>query len=131
MTAATIAQPHNPPLPFTKDAIINRLRHQATNGPAYVQHSATKALARLKGLYDEARFEARAKFETARDAAREASDQATGKITNLAQQLEDIRTGRTPVTAEMLGDYAIPVGDGDEQEADDEDRSTNAEDEPP
>ena len=55
----------NPPLPFTNDAIINQLRHQATNGPAYVQHGATKALAHIKGLYAQAHYEARLAYDTA------------------------------------------------------------------
>jgi hypothetical protein len=45
----------NPPLPFTRKAIIGHFQFHATNGPAYVQIQATNALARLKGLYQEAR----------------------------------------------------------------------------
>ena len=127
----------NPPLPFTKDAIVNQLRHQATNGPAYVQHSATKALAHLKGLYAEARYEARLAYETARQAVKDAAQQVKEQVDDagktLGEKLEDIRTGRTIVTAEMLGRYAIPVGDGTEEAATDEeeDGSNHAEDEPP
>ena len=51
MSAITV----NPPLPYTKTAIRDHLRHHATNGPAYVQIQATKALARIIGLYDEAK----------------------------------------------------------------------------
>ena len=43
----------NPPLPFTPRAIIDRLRHHATNGAAYIQLQATKSLARILGLYDQ------------------------------------------------------------------------------
>ena len=53
MSACTIAQHHNPPLPFTPKAVIDRLRFRATNGAAYVQLQATKALARILGLYDQ------------------------------------------------------------------------------
>ena len=45
----------NPPLAYTKEAIRGHLQHHATNGPAYVQIQATKALARMIGLYDEAK----------------------------------------------------------------------------
>lgn len=55
MSACTIAQPHNPPLPFTPKAVIDRLRLHATNGAAYVQLQATKALARILGLYDQSK----------------------------------------------------------------------------
>ena len=51
--AAQTLQNHNPPLPFTPKAIIDRLRLRATNGADYVQLQATKALARILGLYDQ------------------------------------------------------------------------------
>ena len=127
----------NPPLPFTSDAIVNQLRHQATNGPAYVQHSATRALAQIKGLYAEAHYEARLAFETARLKLRHAASKVTDQVADaeptIAQQIEDIRTGRTPVTEEMLGDYAsmLPSSDADQEQEEDEDGSPNAEDEPP
>ena len=60
MSASTM----NPPLPFTKDAIIGNFQIHATNGPAYVQLQATRALARLKGMYEEARLLAREAFNT-------------------------------------------------------------------
>ena len=60
MSASTM----NPPLPFTKDAIIGNFQIHATNGPAYVQLQATRALARLKGMYEEARLMAREAFNT-------------------------------------------------------------------
>ena len=130
MTAATIAQPHNPPLPFTKDAIINRLRHQATNGPAYVQHSATKTLARLKGLYDEARFEARAKFEvareTAQDAAQQVKDQATGKKMSVAERVAGLMNGTLEPTPEERAHFEL-----DNPLNEDEDHEAEQDDEPP
>ena len=43
----------NPPLPCTPRAVLDRLRHHATNGAAYVQLQASKALARILGLYDQ------------------------------------------------------------------------------
>ena len=45
----------NPPLPYTRDAIIGHLQQHATNGPAYVQIQATTALARIMGLFSEAK----------------------------------------------------------------------------
>ena len=60
MSAATM----NAPLPFTKEAIIGNFQIHATNGPAYVQLQATRALARLKGMYEEARLLARSKFQS-------------------------------------------------------------------
>ena len=126
MTAATIAQPHNPPLPFTRDAIINRLRHQATNGPAYVQHSATKALARLKGLYDEARFEARAKFEAARETVQQAAAPAHNAMSSLGKRVAGLLDGSIQPTPEELAHFEL-----DNPLDDDEDHETEQEDEPP
>ena len=59
MSAATV----NPPLPYTKDAIRDHLRHHATNGPAYVQIQATKALARMIGLFEDAKQAAKNQAE--------------------------------------------------------------------
>ena len=124
MTAATIT--HNPPLPFTKDAIINQLRRQATNGPAYIQHSATKTLARLKGLFDEARFEAKAKFERARDALHEAVDQAGDTKMPLGERVAGLMNGTIQPTPEELAHFEL-----DNPLIDDEDHETEQEDEPP
>ena len=57
MTAMPIPRQHwtNPPLPFSPKAVVSHLQHHATNGPAYVQLGATKALARILGLYDQTR----------------------------------------------------------------------------
>ncbi len=136
MSNSTASTQAKPPLDFTSDAIVNQLRHQATNGPAYVQHSATKALAHIKGLYAEAHYEARLAFETARQKLRHAdgnvAEQTADAEPSIAQQIEDIRTGRTIVTPEMLGEYGVPVGAASEdKEPDDEDGSSHGEDEPP
>ena len=135
MTAVTATQQSNPPLPLRKDAILNHLAHHATNGPAYVQLGATKALARLTGLYAEARYEAQLAFETARDAVREAARQGANQATEKAltgyERITELMNG-AEVTKEDLGDYASMLSTDDEQEAaDDEDGSTHAEDEPP
>ncbi len=44
---------YNPPLPFSPKAVVAKLQHQANNGPPYIQHQATNALARILGLYDQ------------------------------------------------------------------------------
>ncbi len=51
MQHQTNTRSHNPPLPFTREAIIGHYQHHATNGPAYVQIQATNALARIMGLF--------------------------------------------------------------------------------
>ncbi len=126
----------NPPLPFTNEAIINRLRHQATNGPAYVQHSATKALAHIKGLYAQAHYEARLAYDTARVALRDSvADAATdtqraddGKMC-LAKRMEGLNNGTLQPTPEELAhfepDNPAQADDGDE------DHPEEQEDEPP
>ena len=45
---------HNPRLPLKAGAIVKRLQHFATNGPAYIQFQATRSLARIVGLFDKA-----------------------------------------------------------------------------
>ena len=132
MTAMTV----NPPLSVNKTAIINHLAHHATNGPAYVQLSATKALARITGLYDEARYQAKLTFEAARKAAQDMTEQVKNGVKSgwdtVAQELEDLKTGRTIVTAETLGNYApAAAAETEAEDEDEEDESANAEDEPP
>ena len=119
----------NPPLPFTNDAIIDRLRHQATNGPAYVQHSATKALAHIKGLYAQAQYEARLAYEASRQSLRDAAQQVTEQISAGYERVVEIQNG-SPLTEEEIAraerHFATAA---DEQE--DEERSNHDEDEPP
>ena len=55
LNAANAIQNTNPPLDYNKKAIREHLQFHATNGPAYVQIQATKALARMIGLYDDAK----------------------------------------------------------------------------
>ena len=55
MKSQTNTRSTNPPLPFTREAIIGHYQHHATNGPAYVQIQATNALARMIGLYEDAK----------------------------------------------------------------------------
>ena len=127
MTRDTAMAHANPPLPFTKDAIVNQLRHQATNGPAYVQHSATKALAHLKGLYAEARYEARLAYEAARDALRDAAHEVTEKVSAGYQRVAELQNGAEPTPEEAA--YLKPSKPAADDE--DEDHQTEEEDEPP
>ncbi len=133
MTAVTATQQVNPPLPLRKDAILNHLAHHATNGPAYVQLGATKALARLTGLYAEARYEAQLAFETAREAVREAAhdatDQAPEKTRNAYERVTELMNG-AEVTEEDLGGFAKFVRQREEAE-EEEEGSGNEDDEPP
>ncbi len=55
ITATRTIQRSNPPLEYSKKAIREHLQHHATNGPAYVQIQATNALARMIGLYEDAK----------------------------------------------------------------------------
>ena len=127
----------NPPLPFTSDAIIDRLRHQATNGPAHVQHSATKALAHIKGLYAQAQYDARLAFETARVALRDSiqhtpandSDHADDRSMGLAERMEGLNNGTLQPTPEELAHFE--PDNPAQAEDDDEDHPEEQEDEPP
>ena len=133
MTVITATQQSNPPLPLRKDAILNHLAHHATNGPAYVQLGATKALARLTGIYAEARYEAQLAFETARDAVRDAArhgaEQATEKVLTGYERVTELMNG-AEVTEEDLGGFAKFVRQREEAE-EEEEGSGNDEDEPP
>ncbi len=123
----------NPPLPLRKDAILNHLAHHATNGPAYVQLGATKALARLTGLYAEARYEAQLAFETAREAvrgaARQAAEQATEQALTGYERITELMNGADP-TEEELGGFAKFVRKASDDEEDEEGSSTD-DDQPP
>ncbi len=138
MTAPRAPAAVNPPLPLRKDAILNHLAHHATNGPAYVQLGATKALARLTGLYAEARYEAQLAFETAREAVREATHEATSRATDKAtdkartayERVAQLMNG-AEVTEEDLGGFAKFVKQREEAEEEEEEGSGNDEDEPP
>ena len=119
----------NPPLPYTNDAIINRLRHQATNGPAYVQHGATKALAHIKGLYAQAHYEARLAYDTARFALRNEANEVAEEISPGYKRVVEIQNG-SKVTDEEIARAEKHFGTAsDEQE--DEEGSNHDEDEPP
>ncbi|MDE2966513.1 MAG: hypothetical protein OXS30_05955 [Chloroflexota bacterium] len=125
----------NPPLAYTRQAIIDQLCHQATNGPAYVQHSATKALARTSGLYEAGRLIGRQAFDAAvRRAEQLTADvveqvaEATGKLKTGYARVVELQNG-AEVTEEDLGSFARLFKKTNDEE--DEEGSNHDEDEPP
>ena len=137
MSAATMAGQLKPSVAYTADAIKAGIAHEAANGPSHVRIKALGMMARITGLYDQARYEAKLAFEAARKAAQDMTEQvkdaAKSVWDTVGQELEDIRTGRTIVTAETLGKYA-PAAAAAEAEAEDEeeeDGSANDSEDPP
>lgn len=135
VTAVHTNQPVNPPLDYTHQAIIDRLRQQATNGPAYIQHSATKALARTIGLFEIGRLSGRHAFEVARDVAEKLFDKVSGQAEPAAEKIKtgyerivEIQNG-AELTPEEIADAEAYFSVGTEEE--DEDHDTDQEAEPP
>lgn len=129
LSAANHATHANPPLPFTRDAIIGQLQRQATNGPAYVQHSATKALAHLKGLYAEARYQAKhvveRAVEQAQTATQQVQDQASEQLGGIAARVAGLMNGTLQPTPEELAHFEL------DNPLDDEDHPKDSDDDPP
>ncbi|MDE2967933.1 MAG: hypothetical protein OXS30_10690 [Chloroflexota bacterium] len=125
----------NPPLAYTRQAIIDQLCHQATNGPAYVQHSATKALARTSGLYEAGRLIGRQAFDAAVRRAEQLTADVVEQVAETAGKLKtgyarvvELQNGAKPTPEELAQCTLIkPV----EIEEDDEDHDAETEDEPP
>ena len=121
----------NQPLAVNKTAIINHLAHHATNGPAYVQLSATKALARITGLYDQARYEAKLAFETAqkatKDAVQQVKEKTDGAKMTIGQRIEGLRNGSIKPSPEELAHFEPDNPVEDEEE----DEKAEQKDEPP
>ena len=135
VTAVHTNQPVNPPLDYTHQAIIDRLRHQATNGPAYIQHSATKALARTIGLFEIGRLSGRHAFEVARDVAEKLFDKVSGQAEPTAEKIKtgyerivELQNG-AELTPEEIANAEAYFSVGTEEE--DEDHDTDQEAEPP
>ena len=135
VTAIHALRRSNPPLAYTRQAIIDQLCHQATNGPAYVQHSATKALARTSGLYEAGRLIGRQAFDAAVTRAEQLTAdvveqvaEATGKLKTGYARVVEIQNG-AEVTEEDLGSFARLFKKTDDEE--DEEGSNHDEDEPP
>ena len=112
MSAITSARAVNPPLQYSKDAIRQHLQFHATNGPAYVQIQATKALARMIGLYDDAK-------QTTKQAVSQVVNETKSAANSLYAKVEAIRTGQYIVTDEDLGDFLITNDDETEGQTDD------------
>ena len=121
----------NQPLAVNKTAIINHLAHHATNGPAYVQLGATKALARLTGLYDQARYEAKLAYEAAqkatKDAVQQVKEKASGAKMTIGQRVEGLRNGTIQPSPEELAHFEPDNPVEDEEEAEEAEQK----DEPP
>ena len=135
VTAIHALRSSNPPLAYTRQAIIDQLCRQATNGPAYVQHSATKALARTSGLYEAGRLIGRQAFDAAVTRAEQLTAdvveqvaEATGKLKTGYARIAELRNG-AEVTMEDLGGFAKFVKRDNDEE--DEEGSNHDEDEPP
>ncbi len=108
------AQTHNPPLPYTRDAIIGNLRHHASNGPAYVQIQATTALARIMGLFDEAK-------QSLKDGVHRFSEEALQRSRDLSTRVSGLLSGELTPTAEEIAELAVvPSDETESQEEDDE-----------
>ena len=105
MTAAAI----NAPLPFTREAIVGHLQHHATNGPAYVQIQATKALARMLGLFDHAK-------QTAQQTV------VPTKLTELSAKIRAIKSGEYTPTEEDINYFKVddPLDDDEASSPDDD-----------
>ncbi len=100
----------NPPLPYTRDAIIGHLQQHASNGPAYVQIQATKALARIMGLFDEAK-------SAIKDTIHHISDEARA----LSARVTAIQNGESVATAEEIAEFGdFSNNETESQEEDDE-----------
>ncbi len=110
ITATGTIQRSNPPLEYSKKAIRQHLQHHATNGPAYVQIQATNALARMIGLYDDAK-----------NGITNAVDSVRDKGSTMYAKIEAIKNGTHKVTAEDIGEYATKASEDDEEGRGDED----------
>ncbi len=100
----------NPPLPYTRDAIIGHLQQHATNGPAYVQIQPTNALARIMGLFDEAK-------SAIKDTIHHISDEARA----LSARVTAIQNGESVATAEEIAEFGdFSNNETESQEEDDE-----------
>ena len=125
-----------PALAYTRQAIIDQLCHQATNGPAYVQHSATKALARTSGLYEAGRLIGRQAFDAAVKRAEQLTVDVVEQVAETAGKLKtgyarvvELQNGAKPTPEELAQCTLIkPV---EIEEEDDEDHDAETEDEPP
>ena len=106
ITAVHAIQRSNPPLEYNKKAIREHLQHHATNGPAHVQIQATKALARMIGLY-----------EDAKQGINQAVDQAKDAGTNLAARVTGLMNGTLKPTEKELAHFKLDKPLDEDEEA--------------
>ena len=95
ITAVHAIQRPNPPLEYNKKAIREHLQHHATNGPAYVQIQATNALARMIGLYEDAKQGLGEVLDQAKDKAKEGG-------LNFAERVAGLMNGTIKATPEEI-----------------------------
>lgn len=135
MSDMTAAAQSRPPIDYSADAIKAGIAHEAANGPAYVRIKALGMMAQIVGLYEQGKEHGKQLAQqAAQDAAQRAKQEAGGGEKTLWEKMQDITSGRVKVTEEMLGPYAMSAGDPSgeaEAEAEDEEASALAEDEPP
>ena len=107
-------QTHNPPLPFTREAIIGHFQHHASNGPAYVQIEATKALARIMGLFNEAK-------EAIKGNVHRVSEEAMQRSRDLSTRITGLMSGELTPTAEELAELAVVSGNAESETKEEDD----------
>ena len=118
-----------PPVPYTDAAIKAGIAHEAANGPSHVRIKALGMMARLNGLFDQARYEARLAYEATRDALRDAAQNVTDQTLTGYERITELMNG-AEVTEEDLGGFARFVKRNRDEE-EDEEGSANDDDEPP
>ena len=121
ITAAAAIQRSNPPLEYSKKAIREHLQHHATNGPAYVQIQATNALARMIGLYEDAKQGLGEAVDQAKDKAKEGG-------LNFAERVAGLMNGTIKATPEEIKASRLCQDPFAEEE--DEDHATEEDDDP-
>ena len=129
MTAISPASRCEPPVPYTDAAIKAGIAHEAANGPSHVRIKALGMMARLNGLFDQARYEARLAYEATRDALRDAAQNVTDQTLTGYERITELMNG-AEVTEEDLGGFARFVKRNRDEE-EDEEGSANDDDEPP
>ena len=122
ITAVHAIQRHNPPLEYSKKAIREHLQHHATNGPAHVQIQATKALARMIGLYEDAK-------QGINHAVDQVKDKAKDGGLNLAERVAGLMNGTIKATPEEI--KASKLCQNPFADEDDEPSSAEEQDDPP
>ena len=127
----------NPPLPFTNDAIIDRLRHQATNGPATSSTAQPKPSPTSKASTPRPNTKPGSPSRASRVALRDSIQDAPSQRQRprrrrqmcLAKRMEGLNNGTLQPTPEELAHFE--PDNPAQAEDDDEDHPEEQEDEPP